>query len=170
MLLLVAGDKATVHRALDKVRQYVAKELNLADPKAHALLWVTEFPMFEWNEDEQRYEALHHPFTAPDQRPGSNGADMRHANALAYDLVYNGVEIAGPLPPCCSESPWLEWRHCCYGCCTFLLLWTCSGLQVSVLKVSTESTQGLVPAAEGMSIVPASMYFESKQAVRTQKT
>ena len=97
MLLLVAGDKATVHRALDKVRQYVAKQLNLADPTAHALLWVTDFPMFEWNEDEQRCEALHHPFTAPDQGPGSNGADMRHANALAYDLVYNGVEIAGQL-------------------------------------------------------------------------
>lgn len=103
VLLLVAGDKTTVHRALDRVRQYVAKDLNLVDTKAHALLWVTDFPMFEWNEDEQRYEALHHPFTAPDQRAGSNGADLRHANALAYDLVYNGVEIAGQ-SPCCVDS------------------------------------------------------------------
>lgn len=97
LLLLVAGDRATVHRALDRVRQYVAKELKLIDPEDHALLWVTDFPMFEWNEDEQRYEALHHPFTAPDQRSGGAGADLRHANALAYDLVYNGVEIAGEL-------------------------------------------------------------------------
>lgn len=100
LLLLVAGDRPTVNRALDRVRQFVAKELELADPKAHALLWVTDFPMFEWNEDEQRHEALHHPFTAPDQRKSSQGADLQHANALAYDLVYNGVEIAGKYGAC----------------------------------------------------------------------
>ena len=74
----------------------MAKQLNLADPKAHALLWVTDFPMFEWNEEEQRHEALHHPFTAPNQQTADqNGGDLTHAKALAYDLVYNGVEVGG---------------------------------------------------------------------------
>ena len=96
LLLFAAGDEAAVNRALDRVRQYIAKQLNLADPKAHALLWVTDFPMFEWNEDEQRHEALHHPFTAPNQQSAEqNGGDLRHARALAYDLVYNGVEVGG---------------------------------------------------------------------------
>ncbi|KAL0025277.1 hypothetical protein WJX77_012575 [Trebouxia sp. C0004] len=96
LLLFAAGDEAAVNRAMDRVRQYIAKQLNLADPKAHALLWVTDFPMFEWNEDEQRHEALHHPFTAPNQQSAEqNGGDLRHAKALAYDLVYNGVEVGG---------------------------------------------------------------------------
>lgn len=96
LLLFAAGEEATVNRALDRVRQYIARALKLADPKAHALLWVTDFPMFEWNEEEQRHEALHHPFTAPNQQSSQqNGADLRHAKALAYDLVYNGVEIGG---------------------------------------------------------------------------
>ncbi len=96
LLLFAAGDEAAVNRALERVRQYIAKQLNLADPKAHALLWVTDFPMFEWNEDEQRHEALHHPFTAPNQQSAEqNGGDLRHAKALAYDLVYNGVEVGG---------------------------------------------------------------------------
>lgn len=96
LLLFAAGNEATVNRGLDRVRQYIAKQLKLADPKAHALLWVTDFPMFDWNEDEQRHEALHHPFTAPNQQQAEqNGGDLRKATALAYDLVYNGVEIGG---------------------------------------------------------------------------
>jgi len=106
LLLLAAGDEVTVNRALDRVRRYIAKQLNLADPKAHGLLWVTDFPMFEWNQEEQRHEALHHPFTAPNQQQAEqNGGDLRHATALAYDLVYNGVEIGGQ-----SDMPhfWFE--------------------------------------------------------------
>lgn len=96
LLLFAAGNEPTVNRGLDRVRQYIAKQLKLADPKAHALLWVTDFPMFDWNEDEQRHEALHHPFTAPNQQQAEqNGGDLRKATALAYDLVYNGVEIGG---------------------------------------------------------------------------
>lgn len=76
------------------MRQFLAKELKLIDPSAHNLLWVTDFPMFEWNEDEQRLEALHHPFTAPNPEDLGSG-DLRHARALAYDMVYNGVEIGG---------------------------------------------------------------------------
>ena len=63
---------------------------------AHAVLWITEFPMFEFNEDENRYEAMHHPFTAPNQDDAAaNPDDLTGARAIAYDLVYNGVEIGG---------------------------------------------------------------------------
>lgn len=96
LLLFAAGAEATVNRGLDRVRQYIAKQLNLADPKQHALLWVTDFPMFEWNEEEQRHQALHHPFTAPNQQQsGQSSGDLSQSTALAYDLVYNGVEIGG---------------------------------------------------------------------------
>ena len=112
LLLFAAGDEATVNRALDRVRQYIAKQLKLADPKAHALLWVTDFPMFEWNEEEQRHEALHHPFTAPNQVQAEQvGGDLRRAKALAYDLVYNGVEIGGKLPG--FNAALAAWQHTC---------------------------------------------------------
>lgn len=58
----------------------------------HSILWVTDFPMFEWNDSEQRLEALHHPFTAPNPKDLEN---LSSARALAYDMVYNGVEIGG---------------------------------------------------------------------------
>ena len=60
-----------------------------------------DFPLFEWDENEQRLVAMHHPFTAanPEDMQASNGASLRTARALAYDLVYNGVEIAGKQPP-----------------------------------------------------------------------
>jgi aspartyl-tRNA synthetase len=96
LLLFAAGPASTTNKALDRVRQFLAKELKLIDPQAHNLLWVTDFPMFEWNEDEQRLEALHHPFTAPNPDDlAAGGSDLRHARALAYDMVYNGVEIGG---------------------------------------------------------------------------
>ncbi|KAK9819377.1 hypothetical protein WJX81_001266 [Elliptochloris bilobata] len=94
LLLLAAGAPAVVHRALDRVRQFLARALGLIDDSRHCLLWVTDFPMFEWNEDEGRLEALHHPFTAPNQDDLAAG-HLRDARALAYDLVYNGVEVAG---------------------------------------------------------------------------
>ena len=53
---------------VDKVRHKCASVLNLIGPKAHAVLWVTDFPMFEYNEDEERFEACHHPFTAPNRK------------------------------------------------------------------------------------------------------
>jgi aspartyl-tRNA synthetase len=81
---------------LDRVRQYLAKELGLIDPNTNCLLWVTDFPMFEWNEEEGRLEALHHPFTAPNpQDLEASKGDLRGVRALAYDMVYNGVEIGG---------------------------------------------------------------------------
>ena len=92
---MAAGDAATVHRAMDRVRQYVARDLGMVPAGAHALLWVTGFPMFERDDDAGRLIALHHPFTAPDLAPGADLADLASAKAHAYDLVYNGVEVAG---------------------------------------------------------------------------
>ncbi|MGK7888411.1 MAG: aspartate--tRNA ligase [Leptolyngbyaceae cyanobacterium] len=92
LLLFAAADTATVNKTLDRLRQVVAKELNLVDAAAINLLWVTEFPMFEWNADEKRYEALHHPFTAPYPE---DQADLTTARAQAYDIVFNGFEIGG---------------------------------------------------------------------------
>ena len=96
LLLFVAGKTKVVNTALDKVRHKCASLLNLIDPKAHAVLWVTDFPMFEYNEDEERFEACHHPFTAPNTEDYErNPDDLTEARAIAYDLVYNGVEIGG---------------------------------------------------------------------------
>jgi aspartyl-tRNA synthetase len=92
LLLFGAGDTATVNKTLDRLRQVIAKEFGLIDPDKINLLWLTEFPMFEWNADEKRLEALHHPFTAPHP---DDLSDLKTARAQAYDLVLNGVEVGG---------------------------------------------------------------------------
>ncbi|CAI7788892.1 unnamed protein product [Closterium sp. NIES-53] len=92
LVLFAAGPANQVAATLGRLRLYVARSLGLIDESAEAILWVTDFPMFEWNEGEQRLEALHHPFTAPHP---DDMADISTARALAYDLVYNGVEIGG---------------------------------------------------------------------------
>ncbi|PSB20368.1 aspartate--tRNA ligase [Phormidesmis priestleyi ULC007] len=92
LLLFGAGDTITVNKTLDRLRQALARELGLIDPDKTNLLWVTDFPMFEWNADEKRLEALHHPFTAP--KP-EEAHDLKTAHAQAYDLVFNGFEVGG---------------------------------------------------------------------------
>ncbi len=92
LLLFGAGDTATVNKSLDRLRLVIGQELGLIDPEQVNLLWITEFPMFEWNAEEKRYEALHHPFTAPYPEDID---DLTTARAQAYDLVYNGIEIGG---------------------------------------------------------------------------
>ncbi len=92
LLLFGAGDTATVNKSLDRLRLFIAQEMGLINNEQVNLLWITEFPMFEWNADEKRYEALHHPFTAPYPEDID---DLTTARAQAYDLVYNGVEIGG---------------------------------------------------------------------------
>jgi aspartyl-tRNA synthetase len=92
LLLFGAGDAATVNKTLDRLRQVVAREFGLIDPEKINLLWITDFPMFEWNADEKRLEALHHPFTAPHP---DDLHDLKSARAQAYDLVFNGFEVGG---------------------------------------------------------------------------
>lgn len=92
LLLFGAGDTATVNKTLDRLRQSVARLLGVIEESKLNLLWVTDFPMFEWNADEKRLEAIHHPFTAPNPEDID---DLKNARAQAYDLVYNGLEIGG---------------------------------------------------------------------------
>ncbi|KAE8008176.1 hypothetical protein FH972_004713 [Carpinus fangiana] len=92
LILFAVGQHASVNRTLDRLRVFVGHELGLVDHSRHSILWVTDFPMFEWNDAEQRLEALHHPFTAPNPEDLD---DLASARALAYDMVYNGVEIGG---------------------------------------------------------------------------
>ena len=90
-LLLFAADSVnTVNKTLDRLRQFIGSQLGLIDPNKNNLLWVTEFPMFEWNTEDKRLDALHHPFTAPHP---DDLDDLKTARAQAYDLVYNGFEI-----------------------------------------------------------------------------
>ncbi|WP_009633520.1 aspartate--tRNA ligase [Synechocystis sp. PCC 7509] len=92
-LMLFAADKAeVVNKTLDRLRGAIALELNLIDSDKVNLLWVTDFPMFEWNAGEKRLEALHHPFTAPHP---DDLHDLKTARAQAYDLIFNGFEIGG---------------------------------------------------------------------------
>lgn len=92
LLLFGAGDTATVNKTLDRLRQTIAREFDLIDPTAIHLLWVVDFPMFEWNAEEKRLEALHHPFTAPHP---ADLEDLKTARAQAYDLIFNGYEVGG---------------------------------------------------------------------------
>jgi aspartyl-tRNA synthetase len=92
LLLFGAGDTAVVNKSLDRLRLFIGEQMGLIDESKINLLWVTDFPMFEWNADEKRLEALHHPFTAP--KPEDIN-DIKTARAQAYDLVYNGIEVGG---------------------------------------------------------------------------
>jgi aspartyl-tRNA synthetase len=92
LLLFGAGDTAMVNKTLDRLRLVLGRELGLIDDNKVNLLWVTDFPMFEWNDDEKRLEALHHPFTAPHP---DDIHDLPTARAQAYDIIFNGTEIGG---------------------------------------------------------------------------
>ncbi|OKH26885.1 aspartate--tRNA ligase [Hydrococcus rivularis NIES-593] len=92
LLLFGAGDVDMVNKSLARLRLVIGEEFGLIDRNKIDLLWVTDFPMFEWNAEEKRLEALHHPFTAPNPEDLN---DLKTARAQAYDLVYNGVEIGG---------------------------------------------------------------------------
>ncbi|MEM6446653.1 MAG: aspartate--tRNA ligase [Cyanobacteria bacterium P01_D01_bin.123] len=92
LLLFGAGETAIVNESLNRLRLHLGKELGLIPEGRTNLLWVTDFPMFEWNADEKRYEALHHPFTAPNPEDID---DLTTARAQAYDMVWNGTEIGG---------------------------------------------------------------------------
>ncbi len=93
LLLIVADESATASSVLAQLRIELAERFQLIDPEAEEFCWITEWPMFEWNAEERRWDPLHHPFTAPageldSQRPGE-------ARARAYDLVWNGQELGG---------------------------------------------------------------------------
>lgn len=96
MLLFVADKNSVVFAALGALRLEVAKKLNLIPEGLYELLWVTDFPLLEWDEEENRYFAMHHPFTHPREEDieklESDPGDVR---ARAYDIILNGAEIGG---------------------------------------------------------------------------
>jgi aspartyl-tRNA synthetase len=96
VLLFVADKEATVNKALAPLRCRIGRDLKLYDPKSFAFVWVVDFPLFEWNEDEKRFDSLHHPFTAPvpEDLPKLE-TDPGHIRSQAYDIVVNGSEIGG---------------------------------------------------------------------------
>ncbi len=97
-LLLIVGDSKhdVVFASLGALRCECARQLDLLDPMEFRFLWVTEFPMFEWSEEEARYQAMHHPFTAPMVEDEDKIlTDKANCRARAYDIVLNGTELGG---------------------------------------------------------------------------
>ena len=97
-LVLIVGDAKdeVVFAALGALRCECAKQLGILDPMDFKFLWVTEFPMFEYSEEEGRYVAMHHPFTAPmDEDFDKLETDKKNCRAKAYDIVLNGTELGG---------------------------------------------------------------------------
>ena len=95
-LLFAADTWETTSRVLGNLRLHLGHELGLIDDTAFTFLWVTDFPMFEWDEDEKRWTAVHHPFTRPtDEWRERFDEDPRHALAYAYDIIVNGNELGG---------------------------------------------------------------------------
>ena len=96
LILMLSGDLDKVRNQLNELRLHMGSALGLRNPKNFKPLWVIDFPLLEWDEDSQRYHAMHHPFTSPkpehfdliDSDPGA-------VRANAYDMVINGVEIGG---------------------------------------------------------------------------
>ncbi|MEG1523632.1 MAG: aspartate--tRNA ligase [Clostridia bacterium] len=96
ILLIVADTDATTFASLGALRIKLAEKLNLIHANQFNLLWVTEFPLLEWNEEEKRFVAVHHPFTSPmDEDLPLLNTDPGKVRAKAYDIVLNGVEIGG---------------------------------------------------------------------------
>ena len=96
ILLFGAGEKAIVNESLYRLRLALGREMGLIDENKLNFVWVTDFPMFEWNADQNRLEALHHPFTSPRPEDVKDGQEIGlNTIALAYDMVLNGTEIGG---------------------------------------------------------------------------
>jgi aspartyl-tRNA synthetase len=96
LLLLVADQPAVVAMVLDRLRREFALRLKLIDTELLSFAWIVDFPLVEWNEDEQRWDAVHHPFTAPlDEDLGLLDSNLGKVRAKAYDLILNGYEAGG---------------------------------------------------------------------------
>lgn len=96
LLLILAGEKDTTRNAMSELRLEMGQRLGFRDKDKYSALWVTDFPLMEWDEQEKRFQAMHHPFTSPlaedmellESEPGQ-------VRANAYDMVINGVEAGG---------------------------------------------------------------------------
>ncbi|WP_026842067.1 aspartate--tRNA ligase [Citrifermentans bremense] len=96
LLLFVADKPKVVNDSLGKLRNHLAAKMGLTDPNVFRFVWITDFPLLEWDEDAKRWAAVHHPFTAPmDEDLQYVESDPGRCRAKAYDLVLNGNEIGG---------------------------------------------------------------------------
>lgn len=96
LVFILAGPKPAVLEQLGQLRLMVGREFDLIDQKAFNLVWVTDFPLLEWDEETRRYHAMHHPFTSPKEEDLEKlESDPASVKARAYDLVLNGFEIGG---------------------------------------------------------------------------
>ena len=96
ILFIVSGKKNIVKTSLGALRLKLGHDLNLINQNDYKLLWVTDFPSFEWSEEENRFMAMHHPFTAPkDEDVDKLLNDKEHCYSKAYDIVINGYEVGG---------------------------------------------------------------------------
>ncbi len=96
LMFLLSGDTDKVRKQMNELRLEIGQQLGLRDPKVFAPLWVVDFPLLEWDEETQRYHAMHHPFTSPKPNDIAKlDTDPAAVRANAYDLVMNGSEIGG---------------------------------------------------------------------------
>jgi aspartyl-tRNA synthetase len=96
LILVLSGDLHTTRKQMNELRLHLGNELNLRNPNEYKPLWVVDFPLLEWDEDNKRFHAMHHPFTSPKLEDvellTKNPGEVR---ANAYDLAINGVEVGG---------------------------------------------------------------------------
>jgi len=96
-IVFFIADKAKVaYDVFGRLRLHFGNKLNLIDPNKNNFLWVTDFPMFEYSEEDQRWSSVHHPFTMPNLEDiDKMKTDKGNCRSIAYDIVYNGVELGG---------------------------------------------------------------------------
>ena len=96
VVFFVADKPKVTYDVMGRFRLYFGEKLGLIDPNAHSLLWVVDFPMFEYSEEDNRYVSVHHPFTMPNLEDiDKMETDPANCRSIAYDIVYNGNELGG---------------------------------------------------------------------------
>ncbi|MDR2616857.1 MAG: aspartate--tRNA ligase [Endomicrobium sp.] len=95
LIVFLADEEKVVTQGLGALRLKLGKELGLIDKNKFNFLWVVDFPLMEWNKEEQRWQALHHPFTAPKNPDVIDKENAGSQKAKAYDIILNGVEVGG---------------------------------------------------------------------------
>ena len=96
VVFFVADKPKVTYDVMGRFRLYFGEKLGLIDPDKHALLWVVDFPMFEYSEEDNRYVSVHHPFTMPNLEDiDKMETDPANCRSIAYDIVYNGNELGG---------------------------------------------------------------------------
>jgi aspartyl-tRNA synthetase len=95
LIFMIADVAERTHQAMDHLRRKVARDRGLLDPNRYEFLWVTDFPLFNWNADESRLESEHHPFTSPNfEDIAFMDSEPLKVRSSSYDLVLNGYELA----------------------------------------------------------------------------